>query len=121
MNFLKYFFISILIASFTIGCTTTSSYIPLKQVPTKSANCPLDIFMPGQKIDKEFELIGTFSVQEMGLSVGCGWDDTLAKNKENACSKGAEAIQFVTVDTPSIHSTCYTSKANFIVYKTYRK
>lgn len=117
MAMLKQFFSLTLLVIATISCTTTGSYIPIKQVQAKAANCPLEIFMPGQKIDKEFELIGTFSVQEMGLSVGCGWEDTLVKNKENACSSGAEAIQFLSVDTPSISSTCYTSKANFIIFK----
>ena len=102
---------------FIFGCTTTGSYIPLKPAEAKPAGCPVQVIMPGQKIDKEFEVIGTFSVQEMGLSVGCGWEDTLAKNKENACAKGAEAIQFLSVDAPSIKSTCYTSKANFITFK----
>ncbi len=117
MALLKQFFSLAFLVSTTIGCTTTGSYIPIKQVQAKAAKCPLEIFMPGQKIDKEFDLIGTFSVQEMGFSVGCGWEETLVKNKENACASGAEAIQFISVDTPSVSSTCYTSKANFIVFK----
>lgn len=110
--------IFLILASIAVsGCTTTGSYIPLKEVSAKPEGCQLQVFMPGQKVDKETEVIGTFSVQEMGLSVGCGWEDTLAKNKSTACAKGADAIQFLSVDSPSIRSTCYTSKANFVVFK----
>jgi hypothetical protein len=97
-----------------VGCTTTGSYISRTSMPAKPENCDLKVFMPGEKIEKNFDIVGTFSVQEAGLSVGCGWDDTLQKNKAKACSSGADAIQFLSVDTPSIDSTCYRTKANFI-------
>lgn len=105
------------LSSLLVGCTTTGSYIPVKTVAAKPKGCPTQVFMPGQKIENEFEVIGSFSVQEMGLSINCGWEETLEKNKENACANGAEAIQFLAVDAPSIRSTCYTSKANFIIFK----
>lgn len=104
-------------AFFIFGCTTTGSYIERKSLAAKSTTCDPVVFMPGENIKKDFEILGTFSVQEAGLSVRCGWDDTLQKNKEKACSVGADAIQFINVVTPSINSTCYTSNANFIHFK----
>lgn len=117
MILLKRFFCLIFFAGSMFSCSTTGTYIPNKHVPAKGENCTLEIFMPGIQIDKEFELVGTFSVQEKGLSIDCGWEETLEKNKKYACSSGAEAIQFLSIDTPSIISTCYTSKANFIIFK----
>lgn len=98
------------------GCSTTASYVSLKPREAKAQNCTIQTFMPGQTIDREFEILGMFSVQEMGLSAGCSWEETLAKNKKYACEQGADAIQFLSVDAPSVHSTCYTSKANFISF-----
>lgn len=108
--------VSLLCLIALIGCTTTASYISFKPREAKSPNCMVQVFMPGQTIDREFEIIGNFSAQEMGLSAGCSWEETLAKNKKHACEQGADAIQFLTVDAPSIRSTCYTSKANFISF-----
>jgi hypothetical protein len=73
--------------------------------------------MPGQEPKFEVVTIGTFSAQEKGLSVDCDWDAVLTKNKKTACEKGAEGIQFLSVDAPSIRSTCYQTKANFFIYK----
>ena len=67
--------ILVLMFSGVLGCTTTGSYIPIKSLAAKPAACPIEVFMPGQKIDKNFEIVGTFSVQEMGLSVNCGWEE----------------------------------------------
>ncbi len=102
-------------ASF-VSCSTTGSYIALKKLSPKNKNCDVEIFMPVQKIKRENSIIGNFSVREMGLSVGCGWEDTLAKNKAKACEVGADGIQFLEVDSPSIRSTCYQTKANFIIF-----
>ena len=99
-----------------VSCSTTGSYISLKEVSPKSKNCDVEIFMPSQKIEKENTIIGNFSVREMGLSVNCGWEDTLAKNKAKACEVGADGVQFLEVDAPSINSTCYQTKANLIIF-----
>ncbi len=98
-----------------IGCTTTGSYISSNDsFSPRPENCELEVIMPGQSFNKEHTLVGTFSAQETGFSVNCGWEETLGKNKKKACSVGADVIQFVEVNTPSISSTCYTSKANFL-------
>ena len=99
------------------SCSTTSSYIPVQNLNSRGNDCKLDIFMPGQTPKVETDVIGNFSVKEMGLSVACDWEDTLAKNKQHACEKGADGIQFLSVSAPSIRSTCYQSKANFFIYK----
>ena len=106
-----------LISFILLGCSTTSSYIPLKEESAQNPNCNLDIVMVGEKPRSEIEVIGNFSVKEMGLSVGCGWEDSLAKNKKMACERGAEGIQFLMVSAPSINSTCYQTQANFFIYK----
>ncbi|MCT4642743.1 MAG: hypothetical protein N4A33_10660 [Bacteriovoracaceae bacterium] len=101
-----------------ISCSTTGSYIAVNSsFESKGANCDLEIIMPGQKTKSSNVLIGTFSVQEAGLSVICDWEDTLAKNKAKACESGADIIQFLEIDSPSISSTCYRSKANFLKKK----
>ncbi|HYX33461.1 MAG TPA: hypothetical protein VE954_10135 [Oligoflexus sp.] len=99
------------------ACTTTSSYIPLHPKSPRGKNCELDIVMPGESPKKTTQVIGSFSVQEMGLSVNCAWPETLQKNKDHACEAGAQGIQFLTVDAPFIHSTCYRTKANFFIYE----
>lgn len=107
--------IFILLSLVSAGCTTTGSYIPINATfPQKESECSLKIIMPGQKFENKHTLIGTYSIQEMGLSVGCGWDDALNKNKRKACAVGADVIKFIEVNTPSIRSTCYTTKANFL-------
>ncbi len=98
------------------ACSTTSSYIPVKSAEAKPAECSLEVFMPGQVIYKKFEVLGAFEAEESGFSVNCDWKDTLAKNKQHACAQGADAVQFLSVNTPSSRSTCYTSKANFIKF-----
>lgn len=99
-----------------VGCAATKNRIAEKARPAKPANCLMLVFMPGQVIDKKFEIVGALSVQETGAAAGCSWEDTLTKNKESACLKGADAIQFLSVDGPSIRNSCYASKANFIAF-----
>lgn len=108
---------NVLMLAFFAGCSTTSSYIPYQTKNLREKECKLDVFMPGQTPKVETEIIGNYSVKEMGMSVGCDWEDTLSKNKEHACEKGAEGIQFISINAPSIRSTCYESQANFFVYK----
>ena len=118
MSIIRVVFVLLSLFAFN-RCSTTGSYVSRKQLSPKAENCQLEVFMPEQSIKKEFDVIGMFSVQDTGFSVFCGWEAVLAKNKKNACSKGADAIQFVSVDTPSGRSTCYRSKANFIRFKNY--
>jgi len=80
-------------ARFLVGCTTTGRHIPNRKLAAKPEKCNLKVFMPGEEIDKDFEVLGAFSIQEAGLSVGCGWEETLKKNKAKACGVGADAIQ----------------------------
>lgn len=98
-----------------IGCGTTGSYIKLKSTTTpKNQDCEQTFYMPGQEIKENTEIIGYYSVQETGFSVICSWEAVLEKNRAKSCEVGADIIQFTEVDTPSIRSTCYRAKANFL-------
>lgn len=109
--------ITLLFLLLIAGCATTGSYIEVKKADAKPTNCFLEIFMPGQSIEKATEVLGTFSVQDTGFSTNCDWDATREKNKVKACEMGAEAIQFIEVNTPQMNSTCYQTKANFVKFK----
>ena len=107
----------ILIFAF-VSCGTTGSYIPLNSTyNSRPDNCELTGYMPGQVVKEETEIIGYYSVQETGFSVICSWDEVKEKIRLKACQVGSDIIQFTQIDTPSISSTCYRAKANFLKIK----
>lgn len=105
-------------ALFIASCSSATKFIPTKDYAyePKAADCSVDIFMPGESIDKKSETLGLFSVHDSGLSVDCGLQSGINKSKQKACSLGADAVQFTSIKEPTSASTCFRIQANIVKY-----
>ena len=100
------------------GCGYSESYVQSgPSLPPKPETCEPRRVMPGEPINEPFEVIGTLSLGESGFTSRCDYTQMLKTNRLKACAVGADAVQFVVIDPPSIMSTCYRSKVNFIRFK----
>ena len=100
------------------GCGYSEKYVQTgPSLPSKAESCEPRRVMPGEPINEPFDVIGTLSLGESGFTSRCDYTQMLKMNRLKACAAGADAIQFLVVDPPSIMSTCYRSRANFIRFK----
>jgi hypothetical protein len=100
------------------GCGYSESYVQSgAPLPAKPETCEPRMAMPGEPIKEPFDVIGTLSLREGGFTSRCNYTQMLKMNRLKACAAGADAVQFLVIDPPSIMSTCYRSRANFIRFK----
>ena len=101
-----------------LGCGYSQSYVQTGPVlASKPDDCDPKRVMPGESISQPFDVIGTFTLSDTAFSTRCDSTEMFMTNRRKACSVGADAIQYLTIDQPSIVSTCFRSKVNFIRFK----
>ena len=100
------------------GCGYSQSYVQTGPVlPPKPDDCEPRRVMPGEAISEQFDVIGTFALSDTWFSTRCDSTEMFLTNRRKACVVGADAIQYLTIDQPSIASTCFRSKVNFVRFK----
>jgi hypothetical protein len=109
---------ALLLMGCLVGCGYSQSYRQTgPALPPKPDDCDPKRVMPGESVSEPFEVIGTFSLGDTGFSTRCDSTQMFMTNRLKACAVGADAIQYLTIDQPSVISTCFRSKVNFIRFK----
>ena len=97
------------------GCGYSQSYLQTgPALAAKPDDCDPKRFMPGEAINEPFEVIGMLRLSDTGFSTRCDSTQMFMTNRLKACAVGADAIQYLSIDQPSIVSTCFRSRVNFI-------
>ena len=107
--------VTLLLMGCLFGCEYSQTYVQTgPRLPSKPETCDPKRVMPGEAINEPFEVIGTLTLRDTWFSTRCDHTAMIATNRLRACAVGADAIQYLTIDMPSLASTCFRSKANFI-------
>lgn len=106
----------ILLALMLAGCSTTAKYEPrLPAGPAKPADYPIYIYVEGVQVPRAFEVIGTMRVSPTSFTVmGGSLEKVLAKLRDHARAKGAEAVQLTDVTKPDFWNPNYGAEAAFL-------
>lgn len=101
-----------------LGCGYSQSYLQTGPVlASKPEPCDPKRFWPGEAVNEPFEVIGMLTLGDTWFSTRCDHTDMVMTNRLKACAVGADAIQYLTIDHPSIVSTCFRSKVNLLRFK----
>jgi tetratricopeptide (TPR) repeat protein len=107
----------ILLLAVLYACTPAVSYVPTGPASLdKGAGCQPDVYPPGQSPPRPTATIGEITVGDTGLTVVCDYEHVLELAKSKACAEGADAVQLLEVKSPSVLSTCYEIRAQFLRY-----
>ncbi len=103
-----------------LACTSVPStgdhYHEFSKEAAKAKDCNLAVYLPGQPVLVKAHRIGRYVTQEPGEFGDRRWDVVLTRNKLLACSKGADAVQFESIETPTSMRPYYSSSAKFLKY-----
>jgi len=112
MNHLKLILLALLLA----GCSTITKYESrLPAGPAKPADYPVYIYTEEITVPRAFEVIGTMRVSDTPFTVtGGSLEKVLNKLRDNARTKGADALQIKAIRKPDFLSPNYGAEAHFL-------
>jgi hypothetical protein len=100
------------------GCGTTVMY--KSNTPAslaKPVGYPISVYTEGMIIPRPFEVVGTVSVKNSGLTVvGGSVDDVMKKVMQNAREKGADAVRMAAIEKPDFMNPNYRMAADLLRY-----
>lgn len=112
MNRLKLILFALLLA----GCSTTTKYeAKAPGGEARPAKYPIYIYTENVKVPRAFEIIGTMRVSDTPFTVmGGSLEKVLNKLRDNARTKGADALQIKAIRKPDFLSPNYGAEAHFL-------
>jgi hypothetical protein len=101
------------------GCGTVVTYKSNAPAGTaRPAGYPIPVYMEGMAVPRPFEVIGTVSVKNSGLTVAGGSVEDVTKDvMQRARQNGADAVQVTSIDKPDFENPNYRMTADLLRYR----
>ncbi len=99
------------------GCAPSVRYRSVRAgLEPKSWTEEVLVFTEFEEIPFSYEVIGNVSVDDAGLTVGCGYDEVIEIAKKRAGEAGGDVIKLIRVTNPDLWSTCYRISAAVLLF-----